>query len=184
MPDYVESVAEPYAEQPKTLIDQAASLVVLAGALVMVVWLATTIHLGDDRNHTPAFVGIASLAVLAVYMAWLVWTMRSLRYMLVGDELSFSQGWQHLNIALSPDRSPHLYRWRSRWLWSGGVQRDLGVTEVAVFPPVWFWKPSATWVLVYVDPKSGEKHAVAFRPTARLLNEIKAWVREAQATAI
>lgn len=161
---------ESLREAPNTWAERSFCMAAAAGALAGMVWLSIRIAGALDRNHTPEFVAMALLIGLLLYLGWVLLALWTVRYSLAGGKLLLEQGPVKTEIPLG--RQAHLHRWRSRWMWEGGAQKDLGVSAVAFFPPLWLLRGKEIWVLQH-----GEK-AVAFRPSAKLLAAIKQRVRE------
>jgi|GEM_PF-3407047 len=162
---------EPYSEVPDTRWDRVFCIAGAAASLAGMGWLAWRV-MGDlEQVRTVEFIVMALLVGLFCYFMWLVLALSTVRYTLQGDRLVLQQAWSRLEVPLSPD--VHLYRWRQRWSWDGGAQRDLNVESLRLFPPFWLWREEEMWVL--------QVHGVAtaIRPGPRLLSEIKARVRQA-----
>ncbi|HEY3367510.1 MAG TPA: hypothetical protein VGK74_20835 [Symbiobacteriaceae bacterium] len=168
---------QPYREKPDTRIDRVICLAGLLLALAAMVWPAWQVYKGANQNHTPEFVALAALLGLVLHLGWTLLVL-SIRYTLVDGTLLLRQGLRRRRIPL--DREVRLHRWRSRWIWHGGVQHDLLVPEVELFPPVWLGKQA--WVLVYPVPDGFR--AVALCPSPALLEEIREWVRDAHGLAV
>jgi hypothetical protein len=162
-------------ETPATHIERGVCIGVIIIATAGMVWLGVRTAGDLDRNHTPEFLGLALLAGLLLYLGWLLWALWTVHYELDGDRLRLRQGPFHAEVAL--DQGTHLHRWRGRWMWEGGAQRDLSVTAIALFPPFWLGRSSDTWVVQRSDK------AIAIRPSAELLSEIKSRVRQAGSVA-
>lgn len=159
-----------YQEAPEIRWDRVCCVGVMAGALGLLGWMTWRIAGDMDApSHALEFVAAALALGLLLYFAWLTWALTTVRYILHGDRLVLRQALSLAEIPLTPET--HLYRWRHRWVWDGALQRDLNVAAVRLFPPFWVWREEAIWVL------AGRDQAVAFRPSPRLLAELKSRVR-------
>lgn len=148
--------------------------------LIVAAWIA--IFLGGDRLvlrifsdlerlHTGEFIGLALLSALALYLIALFLSLATVRYAVTDDgSLVLRQGLRRAVIDLTS--GIHLHRWRSRWAWSGGATRDLGVEEIDRFPPVWLLRQGGVWVVTGQTP-GGRDRAIALRPSPRLLALLK-----------
>ncbi|HYF80481.1 MAG TPA: hypothetical protein VD973_25510 [Symbiobacteriaceae bacterium] len=166
---------EMYQEAPETRWDRVFAIIVMAGSLAGIGWLIWRVTQAPGRSHPVEFMAAGLLIGLLLYFVWLVQALNTVKYTLHGDVLLLSQGRMRAEVPLT--RETHLYRWRQRWSWEGAVQRDLNVDAFRLFPPFWLWRESEIWVL-----HTGGR-AYAFRPSPRLLGEIKARVRHTGAQA-
>ncbi|HWI61236.1 MAG TPA: hypothetical protein VNT75_05350 [Symbiobacteriaceae bacterium] len=160
---------EMYQETPDIRWDRVFCMIGMGGAAVAMGWLAWRVISEPNQSHALEFVAAALLLGLFLYFGWLIWALSTVRYTLTPGRLLLRQAWSRVEMPLSPET--HLYRWRHRWSWDGGVQRDLSVETVRLFPPFWLWQEDEIWVLA-----SGQQ-AVAFRPSGHLLAQVKAQVR-------
>lgn len=166
---------EMYQEAPETRWDRVFAIIVMLGSLAGIGWLVWRVTQTTERSHPVEFMAAGLLLGLLAYFGWLVHALSTVRYILHDDILLLVQGKAKAEVPLT--RETHLYRWRQRWSWEGAVQRDLNVDAIRLCPPFWLWRESEIWVL-----HSGGR-AFAFRPSPRLLGEIKARVRHPGAQA-
>lgn len=166
---------EIYQEAPETRWDRVFAIIVMVGSLAGIGWLIWRVAHTPGRSHPVEFMASGLLLGLLLYFAWLVQALSTVTYALHGDLLLLRQGTARAEVPLT--REAHLYRWRQRWSWDGAVQRDLQVESLRLFPPFWLWRESEIWVL------HAKGRAYAFRPSHRLLGEIKARVRHSGAQA-
>ncbi|HYF92830.1 MAG TPA: hypothetical protein VD969_11355 [Symbiobacteriaceae bacterium] len=162
-------------ESPDTRWDRVFCIGGAAAAAAVLGWLIWRVKASPDHVHTLEFIALALLAGLALYFAWLIYALSTVRYVVQDNRLLLQQAWSRLEVPLTA--GTHLYRWRYRWTWDGGAQRDLGVEILHLFPPFWMWRENEIWVL------HAAGKAVAFRPSPRLLADLKARVRHAGALA-
>lgn len=163
-------------EAPDTRMERILCGAALAGALASAAWLAPPLLHDLDGRHTVRFVALALLLGFSLYLTWVVLALATVRYSLSNDRLELRQGLLgRAEIPLGPDT--HLHRWRRRWGWSGSAGRDLGVEEIALFPPGPVLRGQATWVALYRRP-DGQLRAAAFRPSATLLEAVRTRARE------
>lgn len=159
-----------HQEAPDTRLERYLLIALSIGALLAGDRLVARIWADLDRPHTPEFIGLALLLALALYCGNLCLSLATVRYAIDGDQLVLRQGLRRVVIDLA---SPlHLHRWRSRWAWSGGAVRDLGVEEIDLFPPLSLFRHATLWVVAGRTPQ-GAYRAVALRPSPRLLALLK-----------
>jgi len=165
----------PHTKPARTLCIGAA--VVVLGAIA---WAAYGLAKSPDGTHLGRFLATALLLGLEFYLLWLIWTLSSVSYRLESGVLALAQGWQRLNV--SRGQILHVHRWRHRWVWNGAAQTELGVEEIALFPPIWIGPPGTVWVVVY-EVKDGERKAVALQPSPQLVGTLKEWTLQRTADA-
>lgn len=170
-----------YVETPYTYPVRLLCMAGVAGAAGGSLWLWERIQGDLEHPHPVEFMILAALAWLALYLLWQLLVLSTVRYRLEHDRLILRQGVSRLVIPL--DGRVRLHRWRWGWAWSGGSQRDLGVEELALFPPLWIDRTSSTWVVAFPGANGGPR-AVAFQPTPELLSRLKAKLREHEGVAI
>lgn len=168
-----------FREFPGTRIHGSVAIGLGVAALTGMGWVGWRVDWNADGSHTYAFIGLAALLGLAFYCAWLAWALYTVQYELTEGRLTLRQSWSHREVDLAD--GVRLHRWRSRWAWSGGVQKDLGVAEVELFPPAWPGRQA--WVLVFPAGAGGSR-AVAFCPSPELLARIKEWMRDTHGLAV
>ncbi len=159
-----------HQEQPDTRVERYLCLAGMALAFLAGDQLVLRIVREPAVPHTLHFLGLGLLLWLSLYLLWLLVTLRTVRYAFSGDELILRQGWRRLAIPLG--EGIQLCRWRNRWAWAGAAERDLGVSEVELFPPLWFGRSHSVWVVRYPGP-DGERRAAAFHPSPELLVLLK-----------
>ncbi|MGE5675271.1 MAG: hypothetical protein ACM3XM_15585 [Mycobacterium leprae] len=164
-----------HQERPNTQLEQALCAVGILVVVAMAVRIGLRLHLDDNLNHTPEFLGLAALLALAGYLGWLLWQLHIVLYRFTGEQLLLQLGRRHRVIAVT--EGVHLHHWRDRWTWSGTVERDLGVSAIALFPPVWGPWRRDVWVIVDRNA-AGAFRATAFRPSAALLSRLRSWSRD------
>lgn len=165
-----------HREAPDTRLERYLIIALLIAIFLGGDRLVLLIFADLERVHTAEFVGLALLAGLALYLLSLLLSLVTVRYTVTDDrQLVVRQGLRRVVIELSGD--VHLHRWRSRWGWSGGATRDLGVEEIDLFPPLWLFRGGRAWVVIGNTPK-GRRRAVALRPSPRLLTLLKEHVPE------
>ncbi|MFZ5827946.1 MAG: hypothetical protein ACOY94_26880 [Bacillota bacterium] len=165
-----------HREAPDTRLERYLLIALLIAILLGADRLVLLIYSDLERVHTAEFIGLALLAALALYLLLLLLSLATVRYTLTDDgQLVLRQGLRRVVIELSGE--VHLHRWRSRWGWSGGATRDLGVDEIDLFPPLWLFRGAGAWVVIGRTPK-GARRAVALRPSPRLLSLLKEHVPE------
>lgn len=170
-----------HTEAPNTLAERLLCAAAMAGALATAAWLVPPLLTDLDGNHTVRFVALAMLLGLSLYLLWLLLALSTVRYTLTPDRLLLRQGLLgRAEIPLGPET--HIHRWRRRWGWSGNAERDLGVEEIALFPAGPVLRGQSTWVALYRRP-DGQLRAAAFRPSATLLEGVRARVKESESAA-
>lgn len=117
------------------------------------------------RPPTVEFVGLALLLGLAIYLAYLFYQVLTLSYVI--DEEALWLRWGRGQVRIDLSQGIHLHRWRERWGWSGGSERDLGVEAIAFFPSLLLFRRATVWVVA--SRGEGPARAVALRPSPRLL---------------
>jgi len=158
---------EMYQEAPETRWDRVFAIIVMAGSLAGIGWLIWRVTQAPGRSHPVEFMAAGLLIGLLLYLVWQGQALKTQQR--TPPARVTPQGRMRAEVPLT--RETHLYRWRQRWSWEGAVQRDLNVDAFRLFPPFWLWRESEIWVL-----HTGGR-AYAFRPSPRLLGEIKARVR-------
>lgn len=169
-----------HQERPESRLERGVCITLAITAVLMGDRLILQISLQPFAMHLWRFVGLALLFGLLLYLGWLVWLLSTVTYAIDGARLLLSQGGHRQTVAL--DGSVHLYRWRSRWAWSGAPANDLGVGEIDLIPPLWLGRSPAVWVLLETKV-TGERRAVAFRPSPALLGMVRAILREREDAA-
>lgn len=155
-----------HQERPNTRLERYLIGVLWIAILLVGDQLVLRIYSELDRTHTVEFVSLALLAALALYLAVLFISLATVRYRIADGRLWLRQGLRRVEFDLTGEF--HLHRWRSRWAWSGGVVRELGVEAIDHYPPLWLFRPGGVWVVVGTTP-AGARRAVALRPSPRLL---------------
>lgn len=158
-------------ESPETRLERYLIVASWIGILLVGDQLVLRIWSNLDTPHTGEFVGLALLLALALYLVVLFWQLSTVRYTFEGGRLEARQGLRRVTIDLTAGPF-HLHRWRARWAWSGGAERDLGVEAIDHFPPMATFRQSGLWVLSGQTPQ-GAHRAVALRPSPRLLALLK-----------
>lgn len=159
-----------HQEAPDTRLERYLTIALWIAILLAGDQLVLRILSDEEGPHTGEFIGLALLVGLALYLGLLFLHLVTVRYTVADGQLIFRQGWRQVVIDL--DREISLHRWRSRWAWSGGASRDLPVEEIDLFPPLGTFRQGAVWVVVG-DTPSGDRQAVALRPSPRLLALLK-----------
>ncbi len=168
-----------HRETPDTRLEQYLLIAIGLGILFAGDLLVLRIKADPAHTHPAEFLLLALLAALLLYLAWLFLGMQTVRYHLDGGHLHLHQLLRR-PLVLRLDAPLGLHRWRYRWGWSGGAEKDLGVEEIDHFPPLWAFGSSKVWVLVG-QTAGGDRHAVALRPSPRLLALLKETVAERRA---
>ncbi|MFZ5814709.1 MAG: hypothetical protein ACOY93_05350 [Bacillota bacterium] len=164
-----------HQEVPDTRLERYLIILLLIGMLLVGDRLVARILSDLDRPHTVEFLALAFLAVLALYLLILFLHLLTARYTLTEGQLICRHGWTR--VALDLHGGLHLHRWRSRWAWSGGASRDLGVEELNIIPALGLLRQGSLWVVVGEEP-GGVYRAVALRPSPRLLALLKGLAAE------
>jgi len=168
-----------HREMPETVPERVAVVLVWCAIMLGVDWLVDRIRGYPNLPHALEFIGLVLLAALAVYLIFLFVNLSSVSYTLADDTLCLEQGLSQIVIDLN---SPfHLYRWRSRWGWSGGAARDLPVDEIIHVPPLGTLRRAAVWVVLGTT-RTGVPCAVALRPSGELLALLRQRREEAEGT--
>jgi hypothetical protein len=154
------------AERPNNWLERITAVITLAAVAAGGAWLGLRIGRAPGEPHPFEFMGLSMAALLVLYLAWLLWALATLRYTLHADRLLIVQGFRRTEVPL--DGAVRLVRWRKRWSWAGHAQRDLGVGEVELYPPLWVGRSEATWVVCW-QQVTGRRRAAAIRPSAALL---------------
>lgn len=144
------------------------------------VWAIDRLFKNPDGTHVGLFLVFALLLAVEFYLLWLIWVLASVAYRVDSSLLLIAQGWQRLVVPRA--QVLHLYRWRQRWIWDGAAQIELGVTEIALFPPLWIREKAAIWVVVY-EGDDGERKAVAIQASPQLAGFLKEWTLQRSAEA-
>lgn len=171
---------ETYTETPRTGPVRVLCVLTVGGAVAAGLWLWQRISADLVSPHPAEFVGLSLLAGTILYVFWLLLVLSTVQYRLESGHLVLRQGLSRAVIPL--DTSAHLHRWRWRWAWSGSAERDLGVEDIALFPPFWVGSNAGTYVLSWKDAK-GRPRAAALRPSPELLARLKAKLRQFEGLA-
>lgn len=115
-------------------------------------------------------IGAICLGALALYLWYQAWSLHTCTYRLEGARLTLQQGFSDLEVDLAA--AAGLYRWKVHWMWSQSLQADLGIGQIQFFPTFSLFREPSTWVLTYTG-EGGERQAVVFRPSARLLHLLR-----------
>ena len=165
-------------ESPGTRIERLICVIgiILSGGGI--VWPVLRMRADFRQQHAGEFILLAGAIGLALYLGYLLWVLTTVQYTLTDAGLQLRQAWHTRQIHLGSE--VHLHRWRARWAWSGIAQKELGVAEIELYPPLWL--SHSAWVLL-CRGEEGSLLAVAFCPSPALLAEVKALVRESKGLA-
>lgn len=162
-----------HREVPETRLERMACLGGVLAALGASGWALLQIRGSAQPVHVWIFLALSGMVSLSIYLAWLLYGLSTTRYEVDGRRLRLILGPRQVEVVAG--QMLQLCRWRSRWMWTGGVQTELGVEEVDLFPPFWLGAAPSTWVVVF-QSDDGDRRAVTIRPSPELLATLKGWV--------
>jgi len=168
-----------HQERPDTRLELYLLISMALGIFFAGDWLILRIARGEGRAYPAEFLLLAIMAALLLYLIWLIVGLATVSYAVSEGQLRLSHRLRP-PVALDLEGPLALHRWRGRWGWSGGSERDLGVEEVDHFPPLWLFGSGSVWVVVGRTAQ-GERRAVALRPSPLLLVLLKRRVEERRA---
>ncbi|MBP2017105.1 hypothetical protein J2Z79_000479 [Symbiobacterium terraclitae] len=159
-----------HRERPDTRLELYLVAGLLLAACAGAGWLVARIAGAAGAPRPLEFAGLLFLLVLAAYLCLMAYELRTVCYLLEEQELRVAQGRRAVTIDLS--RPIRLHRWLNRWN-GEAAPRDLGGVAVEWYPPLALVR-TGTWVVLGQDA-SGQRRALALRPSPRLLALLREW---------
>lgn len=161
---------ELFEERPDVALDRQIFRGAAAAAAIGAAMLLWQVYRDPNGLQTLRFLAFFCLLALAGYFGWTAHGFSSVLYTITDGTLWLRYRLGQVEVPL--DEIIHVARWRHRWLWSGNLEADLGVEEAGFIPPGLFLGNRLAWVVVY-RAQDGDRHALAIRPSARLLVALK-----------